>query len=1011
MKKLLLFIVSMTLALTAFSQSTYTVNTTDDLPDININDTVCADANGNCTFRAALQNANKTSNKDTIEFNISGSAPITIAINFDILPNITQPIIIDGRTQAQYAINNTPVIEILNEFLQYSDGIKLYGNSTGSELYGLCVVNFARMTSFPFNFGCGIISNTANHIIQSNYIGLRADGTTLGGNTGGGVSLVNLGGHLIGGIEPFQGNVISGNPSFGLNIGGSIINSYQSFNNVIQGNLFGTDATGTLNRGNRFNLQIVDSYNNTIGGNTPAARNIISGAKSTIDATVGTGLAIEGPASYGNKVIGNYIGTDITGTQSISNVRGGVLILFGANNNDIGTDIAGEGNVISGNGQYGVYLQGDVEIDPVDSNSIKGNYIGVDATGNAPLPNSLGIAMIFGVNNNNTVGGTTPNSKNVISGNTNAGIAITNGNNNQIIGNYIGTDASGTTAITNTIGISVKGGNTSIGGQGAASRNIISGNDTGLEIGENATIATVVKGNYIGLNALGTAAIPNTRGIWLLLTSTNSVIGGTNVLDRNIISGNSFGIFGEGSFHSIKNNYIGLNPSGTSAIPNAAGISFVSTATNTTIGGATALDRNIISGNSNFGIFVSGTSHTIQNNYIGLNSAGTAVIKNNNIGMRLFGTLTNTQISENTISGNGTVSSSARNVEFNSANGAHFFSNKVGTLPDGNTAVTNIGNGVVLATSSNNNIGGVSEIEGNIIGNHNLSGVLMAVTSSNNTFSHNNIGLGLDGVSDIGNGAIGILIIGSNTGNTIVNNTIANNQQGLVLDPAAGIPTQVTISENSIYNNSNLGIDLIGTTANDADDADAGVNNLQNTPEISTINFLGGTAVEITYAVPSAVTNSAYPLTIEFFGAINGQGKFFIESDTYAAPGSKTVTINLPAGFDSNDYLTLVATATDANGNTSEFGISTDSTLSVSQFENTGFKVYPNPVSNILFVKSPASESYSLRLSNALGQVVSTKKGELPSMSLDVTNLSKGLYFLNIDSENGNSKTIKFIKN
>jgi hypothetical protein len=341
-----------------------------------------------------------------------------------------------------------------------------------------------------------------------------------------------------------------------------------------------------------------------------------------------------------------------------------------------------------------------------------------------------------------------------------------------------------------------------------------------------------------------------------------------------------------------------------------------------------------------------------------------------------------------------------------------FFSNKVGTLPDGNTSVTNIGVGFMFNNSSSNIIGGSTPNEGNIIGGHNLSALQMVFSCSNNTISFNNIGVGLDGVSNIGNNLNGIIITGSNTGNTISNNTIKNNQRGVVLDPALGNPTQVTISENSMYNNSVIGIDLVGTTANDVDDPDIGVNNLQNTPEISSISYLGGTAIEISYVVPSSITNSAYPLLIEFFGAVSGQGKFFIESDSYTAPGAKTITINLPTGFDVNDYNNIVATATDANGNTSEFGINVNYTLSVTQFENetNSFKLYPNPVADRLFVQSPTSEDFSLYVVNTLGQVILSQNNEASSIELDVSTLSKGLYFLNIISKNGTAKSIKFIK-
>ena len=946
MKKLVLLFLFISLSFIGLSQTTYVVNSPADLPDININDNVCIDANGNCTLRAAIQNANKTTSKDIIEFDISGNGPFVITMT-DVMQPIQQPVTIDGRTQLNYI--NSPIIEIDGSSLSLGyNGLQLIGNSAGSEIYALSIGGFKRLEVTPFSFGFGVYSTTGNHVFQSNYIGIKPDGTTINSNTGGGLYFNNTGGNQIGGTQPNQGNVISGNGVGGLTFQGAISNSAAT-NNVVQGNLIGTDATGTLNKGNRFNVQFIDAPNNILGGNSIAARNIISGSNASDDNTVGTGVGIVGTESYGNSVIGNYIGTDITGTLSIPNVRGGVLVLFGANNNSIGTDNTGEGNLISGNGQYGIYLQGNTAT-PVVSNSIKGNYIGVNAAGTSALQNQVGVMMLTGVNNNNTIGGTTTNSKNVISGNTNGGIAILSGNNNQILGNFIGTNAQGTAAVGNTIGISLQAGNNSIGGQATGSRNIISGN-TG-----------------VGISVSGTS-------------------------------------------HTIQNNYIGLNAAGTAALPNTIGISLTSSSTNCVVGGSDHIDKNSISGNSNIGISVSGTSHTIQNNNIGLNPTGTNVIKNAIEGMRLTGTLTNTQVSENTISGNGTVSNQTSNVNFASANGVWFFSNKLGTLPDGNTGLVNIGVGIMMNNSSNNTIGGSTANEGNIIGNHNLSGIQMVFNCSNNTIANNNIGVGLDSVTDIGNGLVGINISGNNTGNSIANNTIANNQKGVALDPALGIPTRVNISQNRMYDNSVIGIDLVGTTANDIDDPDTGVNNLQNAPEISIINPLGGTAIEITYAVSSSIANSSYPLTIEFFGAVAGQGKFFIESDVYTTSGSKTVTINLPNGFDVNDYLNIVATATDANGNTSEFGNSTDTTLSLSQVNNQHIKLYPNPVSNQLFLQFPSLETYNLKVFNLYGQVVLTENSVTSSLVLNVENLSNGIYFLNINSINGTAQTIKFIKN
>ncbi|SFZ89409.1 hypothetical protein SAMN05428642_101246 [Flaviramulus basaltis] len=948
MKKQLLIILFISLTVTMFSQTTYTVNSIDDLPDNNTNDAVCADANGNCTLRAAIQNTNKTSNKDIIEFNISGTAPFVISV-IDILQPIQEPVILDARTQSGYS--NTPIIEIDGSSLPEGyNGLQLIGNSTGSEIYGLSIGGFKRLEVSPFSYGYGVLSNTGNHIFQSNYIGIKPDGTTINTNTGGGLFFNNSGDNQIGGTQPNEGNLISGNGVGGLTFEGLTTNSAAK-NNIIEGNLIGTDASGTLNKGNRFNVQFINAPNNILGGNSSEARNIISGAQALDDNTIGTGIAITGTESYGNIIIGNFIGTDITGMEPISNARGGVLVLFGANNNEIGTDNVGEGNLISGNGQYGIYLQGGTST-PVDFNNIQGNYIGLDATGNAALPNLIGIMMLTGENNNNFIGGTLTNSKNVISGNTSAGIAIVSGNNNKILGNYIGTNESGTLALANGIGIALQDENNSVGGQAIGSRNIISGNTTGIEISQSASSGSLVVGNYIGLNALGNSALANAIGISLTSSSISCIIGGSDPLDRNIISGNS-----------------------------------------------------------NIGISASGTSHIIINNYIGLNPEGTGIIKNDNEGLKFTGTLTNTQVSENIISGNGTSSSTSKNVNFNAANGVHFFRNKVGTLADGNTVISNIGVGLAFNNSSNNTIGGSSELEGNVIGNHNLNAVSMVFNCSNNAFSYNKIGVGLDGASDIGNGLIGIGISGTNLGNTIANNIIANNQKGIELNTFTGTPTQVAISENSIYNNSVIGIDLVGTTENDLDDADTGANNLQNTPEISAINYLGGDEIEITYMVTSSESNSSYPLLIEFFGADNGQGKFFIDSDVYTTPGSKTITLNLPTGFDIIDYNNIVATATDASNNTSEFGASINYTLSVAQIKSQTIKLYPNPVSESLFVQFPSSETYNLKVVNILGQIVLTKNNIVSPVSIDILHLKKGFYFLNINLGNSNSQTIKFMKN
>src|SRR5262249_41436296 len=143
----------------------------------------------------------------------------------------------------------------------------------------------------------------------------------------------------------------------------------------------------------------------------------------------------------GDLVVGNFIGTDITGTRSLGNVVAGV---FG--DDDLGVHIGGsgpgEGNVISGNG-VGIDLEGDT------NDMVAGNFIGTEASGNRALGNSTaGVLLDFA--SNNLIGGTAEGSGNVISGNGVAGILVRDGAyGNAIAGNWIGTSAAGTSYLPN----------------------------------------------------------------------------------------------------------------------------------------------------------------------------------------------------------------------------------------------------------------------------------------------------------------------------------------------------------------------------------------------------------------------------------------------------------------------------------------------------------------------------------------------------------------------------------
>src|SRR5207248_1668140 len=148
----------------------------------------------------------------------------------------------------------------------------------------------------------------------------------------------------------------------------------------------GTDATGTqaVANGND-GVLIKDAANNTVGGLTAGARNLISGNGFV-------GVAISDPGATGNVVQGNFIGTDVNGTAALGN-----------NTGVNGVDITGVGGLIPA------------------GNRVQGNFIGTDATGGAALPNHGDGVFIDGAN---TVGGTTAGAGNLIANNTGDGVAI-----------------------------------------------------------------------------------------------------------------------------------------------------------------------------------------------------------------------------------------------------------------------------------------------------------------------------------------------------------------------------------------------------------------------------------------------------------------------------------------------------------------------------------------------------------------------------------------------------------
>lgn len=252
-----------------------------------------------------------------------------------------------------------------------------------------------------------------------------------------------------------------------------------------------------------------------------------------------------------------------------------------------------------------------------DGNIIRGNHIGTDVTGTIAMGNNNGIVI---VSDGNTIGGTTAARRNVISGNVSLGVVVT-GADNDVKGNFIGTDATGMLALGNFTGVSVPGSGNRIGGRIASDAgNLISGNGfTGVSLTGS---DNVVHGNRIGTDRPGTGALGN-GGNGVQVLGDDNVIGGLLLLAGNVISANGVGVFiSEGaSGNRLRGNLIGTDVSGVGALGNGAAI-LVEDGSGNTIGGPRFLHGNRIAFNGAGVLVRNGTGNAILSNAILSNGDG-----------------------------------------------------------------------------------------------------------------------------------------------------------------------------------------------------------------------------------------------------------------------------------------------------------------------------------------------------------------------------------------------------
>jgi hypothetical protein len=782
----------------------------------------------------------------------------------------------------------------------------------------------------------GTMSNT----VSGNYIGTDASGMAALGNSKSGVQIGDGAQYnVIGGSNASSGdscsgdcNLLSGNGTAHTDHGVDIYGSGTT-NNIVSGNYIGTNISGTAAIGNTGSGVMIsdDAQDNVIGGDTPGERNLLSG-------NVRNGVSIRVSGTEHNQVIGNYIGTDASGTAAVGNGSLGVWIGAGAQHNIIGGATDDERNIISGN-------DNGVGIASSSNNTIIGNYIGTDISGTAAISNIYSGVLLWTGASYNLIGGDTTGERNLISGNGDSGVTILDSGtmSNTVSGNYIGTDVSGIVALGNTrngvqIGDGAQynvigGSNASSGDSCSGDCNLISGNGSeGVFIYGSGTMSNTVSGNYIGTDTSGTAALSNADdGVEISDGASYNVIGGDTAGERNIISGHNnagmdgIAISGNGTMsNTVKGNYIGTDVSGTSALPNGCGVDIRSGASGNVV------SDNLISGNGG-GVTIRGSgtmNNTLSGNKIGTDVSGTLALPNTaSLGVFIRQGASGNTISNNLISGN-----SGRGIGIGDgpSNNNRVIGNYIGTNISGTLPIGNAWTGVTIGMGGQYNvIGGNTPEEHNLIsGNGNYGVQIFSSGTMYNTVSGNYIGTDVSGTAAISNAWDGVAIgdgaqynvIGGDTTPGAGNIIAFNVGDGVALAPDV---LNTPVLSNTIFSNGGLGIDLggDGVTPNDPGDGDTGANNLQNFPVLtSAISDAASTTIEGTL---NSMPNTTFRL--EFFSNTAcdpsgfGEGETLLGSTTVATDGSGDASFTVA-------FLTLVpegqfvtATATDPDDNTSEF--------------------------------------------------------------------------------------------
>jgi large repetitive protein len=484
------------------------------------------------------------------------------------LPAVTQPAFIDGASQPGFAQANAPrvVLDGTNAGnAAFTNGLTLMAD--GCTVRGLAVANFKN--------GAGVEVQSAGNVVVANFIGTDATGTHAAGNFAG-VEVGTGAGQAANNV--IENNLISGDLSSGVSV------FSKGPGTVVSANLIGTDISGTKALGDDLGVFLSAPGcrvgGNVISGNQAEGLTLSMGADGSVAANnligtdaggthalpngdgVGIGQVtvctlqanvISGNTSFGVRLgeigtdrhllLGNLIGTDLSGTKPLGNGGYGIEMRVGV------TNCVVAGNTVAANAAGGILIIGNDPLFPPTGNVVAGNRVGTDATGTQALGNGglAGIELFRNATNNvidsnlvagnladgvfvHDAGATGNTVRRNLVGLTVAGVPLPNG----LHGVELAQGASGTTVFANAV-LFNKGHGILLHDAGTTG-NAVQANNSSFNGGAGVMVAAGAAGNSVGGAAPGQGNVLSFNGqagAWVDGPATTGVL-----IEGNAIAGN-----------------------------------------------------------------------------------------------------------------------------------------------------------------------------------------------------------------------------------------------------------------------------------------------------------------------------------------------------------------------------------------------------------------------------------------------------------------------------------------